>query len=309
MKTRYSLTWLSLMVLMLTGCFPNLPQPVKTTLPAKLESTKTQESATPTQNNLATDAIRNAEYLLGDGSTKVRLVDGAYEESSGVVTTRVSLLDKLVFADLDGDDKKDAAVILVENYGGTGQFEYLIPVMNVDGNASPQQGYFLGDRVAVNAIIFEGNRIVMDMLIHGPNDGLCCPSMPMKRSFEYYPGFGFRLVHITTGTDDSTFRDITLSEPVSGDVISNQFQVSGSFTISPFEATLVIRVMDVNDQVIYQGSIMAPVANLGDPGTFSDMVDMSGANPSPGLVRIEVYETSMADGTTLVMDSVLVILE
>jgi len=51
------------------------------------------------------------------------------------------------------------------------------------------------------------------------------------------------------------------------------------------------------------------VANPGDPGTFSDMVDITEADPTPGLVRIEVYETSMADGTTLVMDSVLVILQ
>ena len=46
--------------------------------------------------------------------------------SEGENTLRVSLLDKIVFADLDGDGNEDAAVILVENYGGTGQFEYLV---------------------------------------------------------------------------------------------------------------------------------------------------------------------------------------
>jgi len=292
---------------MLTGCFPNLPQPGLTASPENLVSTETQLS--PEQKNLTVDRLKNIEYLLGDGSTRVLLLDGAYENVTGAETLRVSLLDKVVFADLDGDENEDAAVILVENHGGTGQFEYLVPVMNIEGIASPGQGYYLGDRVVVNEMSFDNKRITMDMLVHGPNDGLCCPSMSMTRSFEYYPGFGFRLVHITTGTEGSSFRDITLNEPLPGSVISNQFHVSGSFTISPFESTFVVRVMDVNDQVIYQGSFMAPVANPGDPGTFSDMVDITEADPTPGLVRIEVYETSMADGTTLVMDSVLVILQ
>ena len=54
---------------------------------------------------------------------------------------------------------------------------------------------------------------------------------------------------------------------------------------------------------------MAPVVNLGDPGSFSEMVDMTSVNPPPGLVRVEVFEVSMADGSILVMDSKLVILE
>jgi len=163
--------------------------------------------------------------------------------------------------------------------------------------------------VVVESMNHDGFGITLDMLVHDPNDGLCCPSKSMSRSFEFYPGYGFRMVHITSGMEGSSYHEIILDSPEPGGIISSQFQVSGSFTISPFEATLVVRVMDMNDQVIYQGSIMAPVLNLGDPGTFADVVDMIAANPSPGLVRVEVYEVSMADGSTLVMDSVLVILE
>ena len=317
MKTKYFLACFSIIVL-LTGCFPNLPQPATTEpspsaeiteAPVSVEITETQTSPSPTTHSLTFEMLKNIEYVLGDGSTKVLLADGAYEKTIGVETVRASLLDKIVYADLDGDRSEDAVVILVENHGGTGQFEYLVPVLNRNDIPLPQQGYYLGDRVAVNTMVFDNNRVVLDMRVHGPNDGLCCPSMASSRSFEYYPGFGFRLVHLTTGVEGSSYRDITLSEPVPGSKISKQFQVAGSFTISPFEATLVVRVMDVNDQVVYQGSIMAPVDNLGDPGTFTGTVDMSSSNPEPGLVRIEVYETSMADGTTLVMDSVLVILE
>ena len=184
-----------------------------------------------------------------------------------------------------------------------------MPVLNFDGEAYPFQGYFLGDRVVVDSMNHDEFRITLDMLVHGPNDGLCCPSKFISRSFEFYPGYGFRMVHITSGMEGSSYREIIMDAPEPGGIISSQFQVSGNFTISPFEATLVVRVMDMNDKVIYQGSIMAPVLNLGDPGTFADVVDMTAANPSPGLVRVEVYEVSMADGSTLVMDSVLVILE
>ncbi|MFC2064781.1 Gmad2 immunoglobulin-like domain-containing protein [Chloroflexota bacterium] len=309
MKTKTPLMYLFLIVILMLvpGCLPNFPQPARTENPVGTLPTEAQE--TPVKTDFSLEKIRNAEYVLGDGSTSINLKDGSYDLLEGNNSLRVSLLEKVVFADLDGDGNEDAAVILVENYGGTGQFEYLVPVLNFDGEAYPIKGFYLGDRVAVDSMNYVGEQITLDMLVHGPNDGLCCPSKPTTRSFEYYPGYGFRLVHITSGTEGPSFHEILLDTPVSGSTISSQFQVSGSFTVSPFEATLVVRVLDMNDLIIYQGSIMAPVLNLGDPGSFIDMVDMTSVNPPPGLVRVEVFEVSMADGSILVMDSKLVILE
>ena len=307
---RYSLL-LAVCLILVTACMPNFPirVPSGETITEPTEVLSVETKLPPMVEGLALQKIENAEFLLANGSTNVQLIDGEYESINDNETLRVSLLEQIVFRDLDGDGSEDAVVLLVENYGGTGQFEYLVPALNFKGEAFPQKGYFLGDRVAVNPD--RNYRICHEagMLVHGPGDGLCCPSMPVVRSFEYYPGLGFKLVHVASGIEGQNYRDITLDAPVQGDSISTQFQISGSFTISPFEATLVVRAVDMQDQVLLKVPIMASVVNLGDPGTFSEMIDMTSVNIPSGLVRVEVFEVSMADGSILVLDSVLVLLQ
>jgi hypothetical protein len=34
----------------------------------------------------------------------------------------------------------------------------------------------LGDRIQINALSIENNKIVVDMITHGPEDPMCCPT-------------------------------------------------------------------------------------------------------------------------------------
>ena len=112
MKNISLLMLISLILILMIGCLPNFPQPARTGIPTDAFPTESQESQI--QEDLSLERIRNADYILSDGSTTVTLNDGVYESMSSVETLRVSLLDTMVFADLDGDGSEDAVMSLVE---------------------------------------------------------------------------------------------------------------------------------------------------------------------------------------------------
>jgi hypothetical protein len=264
---------------------------------------------TPISGDITIEMLKNAEYQTQNSMTLVKLVDGKYEAGSGTDYLSVSMLEQAAFGDLNADGTQDAAIILVENYGGTGQFEYLVPVFNSGASLSSSSGYFLGDRVAVNSMSIVDGRITLDMLVHAPNDGLCCPSQSMTQSFHFYWGPDLVLVHAISGTSADALREISIEAPTAGSEVTNQIQLKGSVIIAPFENTLLVRIMDVNNTPIYQGPIMVSAPGMGVPGTFDALVDLSSSSTSPGSIRIEVMEMSMADGSTLAMDSVDVTLK
>jgi hypothetical protein len=264
---------------------------------------------TPVSGPLTLEMLKNAEYQVQNGMTLVKLVDGKYEAGSGSDFLSVSMLDQVAFGDLNSDVTQDAAILLSENYGGTGQFLYLVPVFNSGGNPTPSSGYFLGDRVRVKTASIADGRITLEMLVHAPNDAFCCPSQPMTQSFHYYWGPGLVLVHATSRTPVGDPREIIIDAPIKGSEVTNQIQLKGSVSISPFENNLVVRIVDANNIQIFQGPIMVSALDLGAPGTFETEVTLTGSPTGSGEIRIEVLDISMADGSTLAMDSVVVTLK
>jgi hypothetical protein len=142
---------------------------------------------TPVPNSPATQvpeltlaALSNAEYRSPDWGT-FRLTDGLYErppqnpgELSSAYTTR--LLEPAAFGDLNGDGAKDAVVGLVTQSGGTGNFVELAAVLNQGGSPQNADTLPLGDRVVIEQASIQDGIITLNMRVHGPNDGLCCPS-------------------------------------------------------------------------------------------------------------------------------------
>jgi len=291
-----------------TGCGPVAEVPAQPSATATIDPELLQ--ATPFSGPITLDILKNAEYQVQNGMNMVQLVDGKYEAGSGADYLSVNILDVVAIGDLNADGMDDAGIILTENYGGTGQFVYLVPVFFIDGGAAtPSSGLFLGDRVAVNSMKIEDGKIILDMLVHAPNDGLCCPSQTMVQSFRFYWGPGLVLVHAVSGTTGNTVREINIDTPTPGTQVTNQIQVKGRVSIAPFENTLLLRIIDVNNTPIYEGPIMVSAPDMGAPGTFDTLVDISSGLPNPGSIRIEVSEVSMADGSTLTLDSVEVTLK
>ena len=91
--------------------------------------------------------LRNGTYFAPSYNRTVKLVNGAYSEGSGADPYSVQMLDTVAFGDLNGDGISDAAILLVESGGGSGEFELVVAVLDVGGTPSQAGQAELGDRV------------------------------------------------------------------------------------------------------------------------------------------------------------------
>jgi heat shock protein HslJ len=127
------------------------------------------------------------EGLLEDGQP-VRLRGGRWvgppPEPGLASRPSAALIPYLVArGDLDGDGRDDAVVFLQTSAGGSGVFLHLAAVLDgPDGpRALPAQA--IGDRAEVEALEVVAGRIVLDAVVSGPSDALCCPTQRIRRTF------------------------------------------------------------------------------------------------------------------------------
>ena len=136
---------------------------------------------------LSAEALRNAEYRGIYEGELVQLTDGRYEGEpfveGGASRPTVTFIEPLAFGDLNGDGVNDAAVLLVENSGGSGSFVFLAAVVNASGQPKNVATQLLGDRANVQALRIDGGKVTVEMLTHGPADPMCCPSLEVVDSY------------------------------------------------------------------------------------------------------------------------------
>jgi heat shock protein HslJ len=132
------------------------------------------------------EELMNLKYS-GLAGGMVTLADGRYENH----TTRrnVTLARGFrVTGDLNGDGREEAVVLLAENTGGSGTFDYLAVVGRKGGAVAQLASAPLGDRVQVRAARIEARRIVIDVVRPGPHDALCCPGELATMAWELRGG-------------------------------------------------------------------------------------------------------------------------
>lgn len=153
-----------------------------------LGSAGCKKAATPPPP-LTVDALRNAEYRSewpADGVAKLK--DGQYEEE--IVPGSASKLiivvypDMHAFGDLNGDGADDAAVVLATSGGGSGTFISLEAMVNDKGAPKHVASTPLGDRAQIKSVRIEGGEIAVDMVTHGPDDPMCCPTLESTKKFK-----------------------------------------------------------------------------------------------------------------------------
>ncbi len=148
------------------------------------------------QSGFTVKALKNIEYLSEwTASGKAMLTDGEYRESiaPGSASKIVVILsDRLAFG-YTKDAQLLAAVILITDPGGSGTFYNLSIVVEQDGKPINTATALLGDRIKINSLVVEGDEIVVDMVIPGPDDPLCCPT---QRVVQKYALQGDQLVQI-----------------------------------------------------------------------------------------------------------------
>ena len=257
----------------------------------------------PSSSGLTVDMLRNGTYYAPVYKHTVTLINGTYSEntSSGIYT--VQMLDVHAIGDLNGDGVADAAIILVENDGGSGQFESVIAVYSSGGSAVQAGQAQLGDRVQVNSMDIASGVIHLNMLVQGPNDPMCCPTLAEKQSYWMIAG-NLWLMRVTT-TNSGAERSININSPANWADETNPFTVTGAVPISPFENTLAYHIYLPDGTKVNDSSLLVSSSGMGTPGTFSQTFNLSMAGIT-GYVIIQFVDVSAADGSTLALGSVLV---
>ncbi|MBN2086018.1 MAG: hypothetical protein JW748_12435 [Anaerolineales bacterium] len=252
---------------------------------------------------LTAEMLRHGTYLLPESNETVTLVDGRYDRAESMEDIlHAALMDPIAFGDLNGDGAEDAAIVLSENLGGTGFFMSVVAILNNGG--APLQGpsRFLDDRAALSGMVIIGGRIVVDAVIHGFEDPMCCPNFPAVQSLRL---IGERLVltRFASRTPGGVERAITITSPAEGTSVSGSAQLTGTVTISPFENNLVYKIYNSAGVELSAGSFLVDSEGMGTPGTFNVTISLAGIAAGT-TVRLEISDLSAADGSLLAMDSV-----
>jgi len=148
----------------------------------------------PKTSTLTEEAVKNAEYESGCIEGAAPMIDGKHyysppgdlmpgEEDVEYFTVIEEGL--IAFGDLNGDGVDDAAVVLGSWTGGSGYYLGVSALSLQNGVPVNIASECLGDRVLVNSIAIENGEIVLSMVTHGPDDGLCCPTVEEEKRFRF----------------------------------------------------------------------------------------------------------------------------
>jgi hypothetical protein len=151
------------------------------------QKTAIKKSVDIIDKDLTVESLKNAKYnsIFWKNET-IKLKDGSYtrEHPDSVSVGHLGIFDdKILFGDLNGDGEKDAVIILDSSFGGTGHFYELAVVVNKNGEPLQIASEDLGDRSIINSLEINDGKIIIDIIIHGPGDGGCCPTL--RKIFEY----------------------------------------------------------------------------------------------------------------------------
>jgi len=266
-----------------------------------ITDTNTPVAPTAASGDLTLDMLRNATYTTPYFLRTVKLVNGLYSEGSGATFYSVQMLDVYAYGDLNGDGKVDAVVILAENQGGSGVFESVVAVLDQGGTPHQAGQAQLGDRVLINSVDISSGVIHLDMVVQGPNDPMCCPSVPQKQNY-WLIGNRLWLMRLTS-TIGGTEHLINVDSPAIWSTVSNPFTVSGSVTVLPFENTLASHIYMIDGTKVNDSSLTVTPSS-GTAGTFSQDFNLSSAGITDWVI-LQFVDVSAANGSTIALGSVI----
>lgn len=126
-------------------------------------------------------ALANMTYISElTPSGEAALVDGKYEDVDNRILVTLAT-EPIAYGTLNGQDA--AAVLIVENGGGSGSFVNLAVVVDQEGTPVNVASTLLGDRVDVTTLAIENDQVVLEMVQQGPNDPMCCPTELVRVSY------------------------------------------------------------------------------------------------------------------------------
>jgi hypothetical protein len=253
-------------------------------------------------------SVLNSLYQLGSSYQirSVQLVDGHYQQGNREDPDYISVFvtNYMALGDLDDDGRDEIVALITENYGGTGSFVFLSVFTYQQNTSQFLTSIFLDDRPMIEALSVDAGMIVVQATVHDINDPMCCPTLFTNRAYRLI-GSNLVLREFSTKTPTGLPRLINIELPAEGTGVSGSVRVSGRVSIAPFENTLVYRLFDMGGVELSAGPIMVEAPELGAPGTFNKVIDLGNILTNT-TIRIEIQDTSAADGSLFAMDSVVI---
>lgn len=308
MVSNHSLKLFLILILATLACgFPTASDPATPVPPAD-----TLPPPTAIPSALTIEQINNVQYplLVSEDGRVVQMADGTYQSGTDTLAldyAYIAVTQFFALGDLNGDGTGDAAVMFLENYGGTGQFGVLAVYANVSGQPVFLDSLLIDDRPMPNSISLINGEIFLDVVVHGFDDGGCCPSLPTTQTYALVKN-QLRLVNYTTVAPTGVKREIVISSPIDNtELDTRSFPLTGSVSIAPFENNLSFFVYDEDGNQYMAGPINVTAPDFGAPGTFDTTMVLD--DLPAGVYYIEIQDQSAADGSILALDSVRVVLK
>jgi hypothetical protein len=147
--------------------------------------------------NLTVDQLKNCKYYIPSWENPqqgewVQVKNGEFTRRNPDNLLFVKVVE-VALGYLSNNQTKDAAVIYGYNTGGSGFFVMLSAVINDQGKPKFIAFADLEDRVKINSLSIQSGKIVVDMVIHGPNDPAPFPTV---KKIATYGLVGNKLVEI-----------------------------------------------------------------------------------------------------------------
>lgn len=123
----------------------------------------------------------NCPYI----AEKVTLVNGHRVVWNGRLHVSLSYGGQYVYGDFNRDGLRDAAVIIHESEGGSGDFRALAFLINDGRRLVHLASHYLGDRTKINSLKERHGKVVIDMLVHQDGDCMAGPTRRVKNAYDY----------------------------------------------------------------------------------------------------------------------------
>jgi hypothetical protein len=253
---------------------------------------------------LTLDNFKNFIIFAPEIQKNVQLVDGKFcENQSDGSSINLELDDNAAFGDINNDGIEDAALLLVESMGGTGAFVSLTTMISGQNGYVQSNSILIDDRPLIHSLSILDGEIILNVNVHGINDPMVDPTVNMTKSFRLF-NENLMLWRQTILMADGVIRAINIDTPAENSEVSGSVIISGNMPIAPFENNLRIQYIDQNGLTV-TSPFMVTSEDMGKPATFNVSQRIDGY-PSGTLIKIQLTEISMADGSPMLVDSVLV---
>lgn len=305
---------LLVLLVFISSCAPIPTQSINPPVSTTPAVTETQPGQMPTVTEatqelaVSFDTFKNLMLTATEMRKQVQLVDGKWTETQADGSIQMVNLDtRFATGDLNEDGVDDAALLVAESMGGTGVFYSLTVLINNNGVFEQKASAFIDDRPIIHSIEINNGEVVLNVNVHGLNDPMIDPTMKLTKNYRLIEN---RLVTFrqTQWLQDGQSREINITSPENGSEVSGEVTLVGDMPIAPFENTLLVQVFDEKNTFSFVQSTMVDAADVGLPATFSVTIPLDKFKAGDRVI-LQLVEVSMADGSNMAIDSVIVIIK